>query len=274
MAAVTTLTAGVQKIFHADPTHRFRRAGEQVQRSRGEGHVLAPAKSIEEMRRVAFNNYLDAVVCGIVCPAGHCDVCFCGKDLPAGVEASESDSTRNTASRTCTRSDGMKALELDTLTADRVAPQAGRTTLAYRRQSCSKGCAAFARFAGRCSAFRTTRVTSRTRRRIIRMRQFCRGAIFARRRSSTSTGKAGRAAVRTTFGGRRQVVEKTLARRRAIRQCVPSSEHATRHTSGGLRPRLIPAGFGASACGRISALMQIRAGSISPNFATAVHPGA
>ena len=26
--------------------------------------MLAPAKSIEEMQRVAFNNYLDAVVCG------------------------------------------------------------------------------------------------------------------------------------------------------------------------------------------------------------------
>jgi carbon starvation protein len=29
-----------------------------------EGKVLAPAKSIAEMERVAFNNYLDAVVCG------------------------------------------------------------------------------------------------------------------------------------------------------------------------------------------------------------------
>ena len=27
--------------------------------------MLAPAKSIEEMQRVAFNNYLDAVVCGV-----------------------------------------------------------------------------------------------------------------------------------------------------------------------------------------------------------------
>ena len=26
--------------------------------------MLAPAKSIEEMQRVAFNNYLDAIVCG------------------------------------------------------------------------------------------------------------------------------------------------------------------------------------------------------------------
>ena len=28
------------------------------------GVVLAPAKTIAEMQRVAFNNYLDAVVCG------------------------------------------------------------------------------------------------------------------------------------------------------------------------------------------------------------------
>ena len=27
--------------------------------------MLAPAKSIDEMQRVAFNNYLDAVVCAI-----------------------------------------------------------------------------------------------------------------------------------------------------------------------------------------------------------------
>ena len=37
--------------------HKFSDAAAQ-------GKVLAPAKSIDEMQRVAFNNYLDAVVCG------------------------------------------------------------------------------------------------------------------------------------------------------------------------------------------------------------------
>src|SRR5262249_45509283 len=62
---VTTLTAGVQKVFHPDPkigflalAHKFSDAAEQ-------GQVLAPAKSIAEMQRVAFNNYVDAVVCGL-----------------------------------------------------------------------------------------------------------------------------------------------------------------------------------------------------------------
>jgi carbon starvation protein len=35
----------------------------QFSEAAAEGKLLAPAKSIEEMQRVAFNNYLDAVVC-------------------------------------------------------------------------------------------------------------------------------------------------------------------------------------------------------------------
>ena len=61
---ITTLTAGVQKIFSSDPRIGFVSLARKFSEAAAEGKVLAPAKSIEEMQRVAFNNYLDAVVCG------------------------------------------------------------------------------------------------------------------------------------------------------------------------------------------------------------------
>lgn len=61
---VTTLTAGVQKIFHPDPAIGFLALAHKFGDAAAQGTLIAPAKSIEEMQRVAFNNYLDAVVCG------------------------------------------------------------------------------------------------------------------------------------------------------------------------------------------------------------------
>ena len=61
---ITTLTAGVEKIFHSDPRIGFVALARKFSEAAAEGKVLAPAKSIEEMQRVAFNNYLDAFVCG------------------------------------------------------------------------------------------------------------------------------------------------------------------------------------------------------------------
>jgi len=61
---VTTLTAGVQKIFHTDPKIGFLALAAKFSAAAEQGKVLAPAKSIAEMQRVAFNNYVDAVVCG------------------------------------------------------------------------------------------------------------------------------------------------------------------------------------------------------------------
>ncbi|CAB3780079.1 carbon starvation CstA family protein [Pararobbsia alpina] len=61
---ITTLTAGVQKIFHSDPRIGFLSLAGKFSDAAAQGTVLAPAKSLAEMRRVAFNNYLDAVVCG------------------------------------------------------------------------------------------------------------------------------------------------------------------------------------------------------------------
>ncbi len=61
---VTTLTAGWQKIFHPTPAIGFLAQARRFSEAAANGTLLAPAKSIEEMQRVAFNNYLDAAVCG------------------------------------------------------------------------------------------------------------------------------------------------------------------------------------------------------------------
>jgi carbon starvation protein len=62
---ITTLTAGLQKIFSSDPRVGFIALAERFSTAAVQGKVLAPAKSIEEMQRVAFNNYLDAGVCAV-----------------------------------------------------------------------------------------------------------------------------------------------------------------------------------------------------------------
>jgi carbon starvation protein len=62
---VTTLTAGLEKIFHSDPRIGFIALANKFSAAAADGKVLAPAKSIAEMQRVAFNNYLDAAVCSI-----------------------------------------------------------------------------------------------------------------------------------------------------------------------------------------------------------------
>jgi len=62
---ITRLTAGVQKIFHSDPAIGFIALARKFSAAAAQGTVLAPAKSIAEMQRVASNNYLDAVVCTV-----------------------------------------------------------------------------------------------------------------------------------------------------------------------------------------------------------------
>jgi carbon starvation protein len=61
---ITTLTAGWQKIFHANPAIGFLAQARRFGDAAANGTILAPAKTIAEVQRVAFNNYLDAVVCG------------------------------------------------------------------------------------------------------------------------------------------------------------------------------------------------------------------
>jgi len=55
-----TLTAGWQKIFDANPKIGFMAHAAKYQAALAEGKVLAPAKSIDQMQQVIFNDYLDA----------------------------------------------------------------------------------------------------------------------------------------------------------------------------------------------------------------------
>jgi carbon starvation protein len=62
---ITTLTAGVQKILSPDPKIGFIALAQKFAAAAADGKVLAPAKSVAEMQRVVFNNYLDAAVCSL-----------------------------------------------------------------------------------------------------------------------------------------------------------------------------------------------------------------
>jgi len=55
-----TLTAGWQKVFDASPRVGFLALANRFDAAMAEGKILAPAKSIEEMSRLVFNNRLDA----------------------------------------------------------------------------------------------------------------------------------------------------------------------------------------------------------------------
>jgi carbon starvation protein len=57
---ICTLTAGWQKVFDANPRVGFLAHAQKYQAALDEGKLLAPAKSIEQMRQVIFNDYVDA----------------------------------------------------------------------------------------------------------------------------------------------------------------------------------------------------------------------
>ena len=61
---VCTLTAGWQKIFHADPKISFMAHARIYSTAIADGKVLAPAKSLEQMKQVLLNDYIDAAMCG------------------------------------------------------------------------------------------------------------------------------------------------------------------------------------------------------------------
>jgi carbon starvation protein len=59
---VCTLTAGWQKLFSGDPRIGFLAHASKFGAALAQGQVLAPAKSLEEMRRVVQNDYVDAAL--------------------------------------------------------------------------------------------------------------------------------------------------------------------------------------------------------------------
>jgi carbon starvation protein len=60
-----TLTAGWQKIFHANPKIGFVANAQRFSDAIASGQVLAPAKTLDEMSRIVFNNYLNAGLCAL-----------------------------------------------------------------------------------------------------------------------------------------------------------------------------------------------------------------
>ncbi|SAL75892.1 carbon starvation protein CstA [Caballeronia peredens] len=60
-----TLTAGWQKIFDANPKVGFLAHAGKLKDAYDAGKVMAPAKSLPEMQRIIFNDYVDAALAGL-----------------------------------------------------------------------------------------------------------------------------------------------------------------------------------------------------------------
>ena len=63
---ICTLTAGLEKIFHSDPRIGFLAHAQRFGDALGRGEILAPAKTIAEMQRILFNDYVDATLAGVL----------------------------------------------------------------------------------------------------------------------------------------------------------------------------------------------------------------
>jgi carbon starvation protein len=61
---LVTTTAGYQKIFHEKSSIGFLAAAEKYQKALLEGLLISPAKTMEEMGRIVWNNRLDALLAG------------------------------------------------------------------------------------------------------------------------------------------------------------------------------------------------------------------
>ncbi|MBV8045670.1 MAG: carbon starvation protein A, partial [Paludibacterium sp.] len=62
---VVTLTAGWQKLFSSSPKVGFLAHAGKFSAALEQGQVLAPAKSLAEMRQIVFNDYVDATLTAI-----------------------------------------------------------------------------------------------------------------------------------------------------------------------------------------------------------------
>ncbi len=72
---ICTMTAGLQKLFHADPRIGFLAHARKYGDALAQGMLLAPAKTMEEMQRIVFNDYVNASLCAlfvgvVVCMVG------------------------------------------------------------------------------------------------------------------------------------------------------------------------------------------------------------
>ena len=62
---VCTVTAGLQKVFHSDPAIGFLSHAAKFSAAAASGTLLAPAKTVDQMSRIVFNDYLDAGLAGL-----------------------------------------------------------------------------------------------------------------------------------------------------------------------------------------------------------------
>lgn len=62
---ICTMTAGWQKVFHENPAIGFLSHAAKYGEALAAGTIIAPAKSIEDMQRIVFNDYVNATMAGI-----------------------------------------------------------------------------------------------------------------------------------------------------------------------------------------------------------------
>ncbi|KAF2991808.1 carbon starvation protein A [Methylocystis sp. MJC1] len=62
---ICTMTAGLEKIFHDDPKIGFLAHAKKFAAAADKNELLAPAKTLDQMHRVIFNDYVDAGLCAI-----------------------------------------------------------------------------------------------------------------------------------------------------------------------------------------------------------------
>jgi carbon starvation protein len=62
---VCTVTAGLEKVFHPAPNIGFLAHAQQFGHALASGKVLAPAKSIADMQKIVFNDYVDSALAAV-----------------------------------------------------------------------------------------------------------------------------------------------------------------------------------------------------------------
>ncbi|MBK4733684.1 carbon starvation CstA family protein [Noviherbaspirillum pedocola] len=62
---ICTMTAGWQKVFHANPKIGFLAHAEKYSAAISQGQLLAPAKSMAQMHQIVLNDYIDAAMAGL-----------------------------------------------------------------------------------------------------------------------------------------------------------------------------------------------------------------
>jgi len=62
---ICTVTAGLEKVFSPNPAVGFLSHSHKFGTAAAAGQVLAPAKTLADMHRVIFNDYLDATLAGL-----------------------------------------------------------------------------------------------------------------------------------------------------------------------------------------------------------------